>query len=423
MKRLHLYLWLAVPIPLIIVLVGVLIYLYSQWQQRDLSSIRVGILHSMTGTLAISEVPVIDATLLAIEEINEQGGVLGHLIEPIVADGKSDPASFAQQAEYLITKEKVAAIFGCWTSASRKEVKPIVEKNNILLFYPVQYEGLEDSPNIVYVGAAPNQQILPAVEWAFNNIGTRFFLVGSDYVFPRIANEIIKEKIKLLHGTVVGQEYLPLGSRNVGPVIEAIKTSNPEVILNTINGDTNVYFFNALKQAGITSDKIPVISFSIAEQELLDLGIENLVGHYAAWNYFQSLDTPRNAEFVRKFKRRYGANRVLSDPMEAAYSAVHIWANAVNQAGSIDTDKVRAKLRDQSFEAPEGKIYIDYDTLHVWRPLRIGKIKTDGQFSIEWDSQQPIPPQPFPIYRTKEAWDNLLQSLYTKWGNKWVRPS
>lgn len=423
MKRSHLYLWLAGLIPLCIAVIGVLIYFYSQWQQKDLSSIRVGILHSMTGTLAISEVPVIDATLLAIEEVNEQGGVLGHLIEPVVVDGKSDPASFAHQAEYLITQEKVVVIFGCWTSASRKEVKPIVEKHNVLLFYPVQYEGLEDSPNIVYIGAAPNQQILPAVEWAFNNIGTRFFLIGSDYIFPRVANEIIKEKIKLLHGSVVKEEYLPLGSRNVGPVIEAIKATNPQVILNTINGDTNVYFFNALKQAGIASDKTPVISFSIAEQELLDLGIDNLVGHYAAWNYFQSLDSPRNAEFVRKFKRRYGASRVISDPMEAAYCAVHIWADAVNEAGSTNTDKVRTKLRDQSYEAPEGKIYIDYDTLHVWRPLRIGKIKPDGQFSIEWDSQQPIPPQPYPIYRTKEEWNNLLQSLYTKWGNKWVRPS
>lgn len=423
MKRIYFYLLLLLGIIALGLLLGVALYGYGRWQRNNLASVKVGILHSMTGTLAISEVPVIDATLLAIEEVNEKGGVLGHLIEPIVVDGKSDPLTFAKQAEQLITHDAVAAIFGCWTSASRKEVKPIVEKYNVLLFYPVQYEGIESSPDIIYVGAAPNQQILPAVEWAFKNIGTRFYLVGSDYVFPRIANEIIKEKIKLLQGTVVGEKYLLLGSRDVASVIEDIKATSPQVILNTINGDTNIYFFEALRQAGITADKISVISFSIAEQELLDLGIDNLVGHYAAWNYFQSLDTPINRDFVRKFKNRYGSNRVVSDPMEAAYCAVHLWANAVNAAGSVATDRVRRTLRNQSYQGPEGKMYIDYETLHTWRPVRIGKIQPDGQFAIVWDSQQPVPPRPYPIYKTKQEWEAFLQSLYTSWGNRWVRPS
>ena len=225
----------------------------------------MGVLHSLSGTMAISEKSVVDATLLAIGEINEQGGLLGRKIEPVVADGKSDWPTFASEAERLIAQEEVSTVFGCWTSASRKTVKPVFEKHDHLLFYPVQYEGLEACPNIVYTGAAPNQQIIPAVRWCFEHLGRKFFLVGSDYVFPRTANEIIRDQLRSLHGEIVGEQYILLGSEDVQDAVQSIVAAKPDVILNTINGDTNVAFFRELRAAGITPEKIPTMSFSIAD--------------------------------------------------------------------------------------------------------------------------------------------------------------
>jgi urea transport system substrate-binding protein len=330
--------------------------------------IRIGILHSMTGTMAISEKSVADATQLAIEELNQKGGLLGRPIEVIVADGKSDAETFAREAQRLIQQEKVVALFGCWTSASRRTVKPVVERLNHLLFYPVQYEGLESSPNIVYTGAAPNQQIIPAVKWAMDNIGTSFFLVGSDYVFPHTANAIIRDQVKALRGDIVGEEYFLLGSRDVAAVVAKIKATRPKLILNTINGDTNVEFFKALRAAGITPAEIPVMSFSVGEEELRSLGGGGtLAGNYAAWNYFQTTDTPENAAFVANYKKRYGADRVTSDPIEAGYFGVHLWAQAVTAAASADATQVRLAVRKQSFLAPEGMVYVDLDNLHTWK--------------------------------------------------------
>src|SRR5262249_17250382 len=245
--------------------------------------IRIGVLHSLTGTMAFSERPVIEATLLAIEDLNAQGGLLGRRLEAITADGQSEPATFASEAERLITQDKVAALFGCWTSASRKYIRPVVERHNQLLFYPVQYEGLELSPNIVYAGASPNQQIIPAVKWLFDNLGKRFFLVGSDYVFPRTANAIIKDQVGALQGEIVGEEYILLGSRDVEGVVEKIARVRPSVILNTINGDSNVAFFQALRKRGIRAEDTPVMSFSIAEGEVGAIGGDVLAGDYAAW--------------------------------------------------------------------------------------------------------------------------------------------
>lgn len=385
--------------------------------------IRIGILHSMTGTMAISEKSVADATQLAIEELNQKGGLLGRPIEVIVADGKSDAETFAREAQRLIQQEKVVALFGCWTSASRRTVKPVVERLNHLLFYPVQYEGLESSPNIVYTGAAPNQQIIPAVKWAMDNIGTSFFLVGSDYVFPHTANAIIRDQVKALRGDIVGEEYFLLGSRDVAAVVAKIKATRPKLILNTINGDTNVEFFKALRAAGITPAEIPVMSFSVGEEELRSLGGgETLAGNYAAWNYFQTTDTPENAAFVANYKKRYGADRVTSDPIEAGYFGVHLWAQAVTAAASADATQVRLAVRKQSFLAPEGMVYVDLDNLHTWKGVRIGKIRPDGQFDIVWRSQRPVRPVPYPIYRTKAEWDEFLAALYKSWGNRWENP-
>jgi urea transport system substrate-binding protein len=372
--------------------------------------------------MAISERSVVDATLLAIEEINQQKGPLGRKIEPITADGRSDWPTFAREAERLITEEKVSVVFGCWTSASRRTVKPIFEKHGHLLFYPVQYEGLEQSPNIVYTGAAPNQQIIPAVKWCFDNLGKKFFLVGSDYVFPRTANAIIKDQLGAIRGKVVGEQYILLGSSDVEEVVKQIVQNRPDVILNTINGDTNVAFFRELRAAGVTPNEIPTMSFSIAEQELRSLGTTNMVGDYACWNYFQTVDTEENMAFVESFKERYGIDRVTTDPMEGAYLAVHLWAQAVNEAGTDEVSAVRKSIANQTFRAPEGMVYVNAENNHAWKTVRIGRIRDDGQFEIVWSSEKPVRPVPYPIYRSPSEWHDFLDELYTGWGNRWSKP-
>ncbi|MCE0496619.1 MAG: urea ABC transporter substrate-binding protein [Methylacidiphilales bacterium] len=395
------------------------------WHRQSLPPIRVGILHSLTGTMSISETPVVQATELAIEEINASGGLLGgRRVEPIVADGRSDWPTFAQESHRLLADEKVCAVFGCWTSASRKTVRPIFEQLGGLLFYPVQYEGLEQSPNIVYLGAAPNQQIIPAVKWAFDNLrARRFYLVGSDYVFPRAANAVIGDQVRALGGQILSQDYIPLGGTTVGPIVARIVAAHPDVILNTINGDTNVAFFRALRAAGISPATIPTISFSIGESELPSLNPSTCVGDYAVWNYFQTLPGPRNAALVAAFRQGYGANRVVSDPMEAAYCAVKLWAQAVEDAGTENTDAVRKTILDQSMAAPEGVILIDPETQHAWRPVRVGRIRADGQFDIVWDSHRPVRPQPFPLSRTPADWQRFLADLQNGWGGHWAAPA
>ena len=383
---------IVITIIIILILIICFGYLLNKNSYFELFSpgvpIKVGILHSLSGTMAISESPVVDATLLAIEEINNNGGLLGRQIVSIVVDGQSDSLTFAKEAEKLIVIDKVSAVFGCWTSASRKTVKPIFERYRHLLFYPVQYEGLEESDNVIYTGAAPNQQLTPAVEWCINNIGKKIFLVGSDYIFPKVGNEIIKDKINVLGGEIVGEEYLLLGSNNVKSIIDKIAETDPDVILNTINGDSNTAFFNELHNAGITSEKIPVMSFSIGESELKDMGLVNMIGNYACWNYFQSINTDENKIFVEKFKNKFGQERVISDPMEAAYIGVYLWAQAVKKAGIVNIKEVRKALKTQRFMAPEGVVYLDPNNNHIWKTVRIGRIREDGQFNILWTSEK-----------------------------------
>lgn len=385
--------------------------------------IKVGVLHSLSGTMAISETPVVDATLLAIDEVNSRGGVLGRPIEPVVVDGESNWGRFAAEAERLITQERVAAVFGCWTSASRKTVRPIFEKHKHLLFYPVQYEGLEQSPNIVYTGAAPNQQLLPAVPWSLGNLGSRFFLVGSDYVFPRMAHLILCDEIKARKGTCAGEAFVPLGGTLFEPIIQQIAAAKPDVILNTINGDSNVAFFRALRAAGFTSAKLPTISFSLGEEELRRLGLSDMVGDYAVWNYFQSIESPENAAFINRFQARYGRQRVLTDPMEAAYVGVHLWANAVEKAGTSDTHAVRQALRGLHFAAPEGPVHIDAENQHLWKIVRIGRITPRGQFDIVYRSEKAVRPIPYPASRPPAEWDRLLDELHQRWGGQWANPA
>lgn len=385
--------------------------------------IKVGILHSRTGTMAISERPVIDATLFAIEELNAQGGVLGRQVEAVVEDGASDWPTFARKAEKLITQDQVCTVFGCWTSASRKTVKPVFERHNHLLFYPLQYEGLEQSPNIVYTGAAPNQQIIPAIRWCCSYLKKkRLFLVGSDYIFPRAANMIIRDQAADLGADVVGEEYLPLASVDMDPVIKKIQAKKPDLLVNTVNGDSNVALFRALRKAGLTADKLPTMSFSISEEELSSLNALEVQGNYAAWNYFQSIDLPENEDFVRRFRARYGPDRIISDPMESAYIAVHLWAQAVESAGSDDVKAIRQAIHDQSFDAPEGKVTIDPLTHHISKFVRIGRITDSGQFQIVYCSDSSIPPVPYPPSRSKSDWNAVLSDLHLLWGGQWSNP-
>lgn len=412
----------GVVLLLILVAIGLGLVWTHHERTRRADPIPVGILHSLTGTMAISERGVVAATRLAIDEINAAGGLLGRPLRVIVRDGASDWATFAHEAESLILGEGVQVIFGCWTSASRKTVKPVFEKYDHLLFYPVQYEGLELSPNIVYTGAAPNQQIVPAVKWAMDNLGQRFFLVGSDYVFPHAAHAIIRDQIRSLRGSVVGEYYVLLGSTEVEPVVEAIAASRPDVILNTLNGDSNVAFFKALRARGLTPDRIPTISFSIAEAELKIMGSADFAGDYAAWNYFQSLPGESNRRFVAAYQAKYGTNQVVTDPMEAAYLGVYLWAEAVKRSGRPDPVAVRRALPGLSVAAPGGAVSMDGQSQHLWKSVRIGRIRADGQFEVVWDSAKPVRPLPYPGYRSPGDWDDFLARLNHQWQGRWANP-
>ncbi|MEX0848917.1 MAG: urea ABC transporter substrate-binding protein [Candidatus Dependentiae bacterium] len=414
MKRIILY-FLSAFCCAVLLTVGVYSYFF-----RNKETIKVGVLHSMTGTMASSERPVVDAVLMAIDEINEKGGLLGCQIEPIVVDGKSNWSTFAQQAEWLITEEKAQVIFGCWTSASRKEVKPIVEKYNNLLFYPVQYEGAESSSNIIYTGATSNQQIFPGVNWSYDNLGKKFYIVGSDYVYPRIAGIIMREQLNSLDAEILGEQYFVLGTQDVQDIVQDIKIKQPDVILNNINGDTNGYFFKALREAGITSDKIPTMSFSIAEAELQQMDISLTIGDYAVWSYFQSIDSQINKDFIKNFQEQYGKDRVITDPMEAAYFGVYLWSRAVFLAQSSDPEKVIDKIASQSKKAPEGIIYTDGFNHHTWKYSRIGKVNSQGQFDIQWSSEKAIYPVVYP-YKSSDEWNDILNNLYQQWGGKWAK--
>lgn len=361
----------------------------------EADEIKVGILHSLSGTMAISEVSVHDSTLMAIEEINAAGGVLGKQLVPIIEDGASEPAIFAEKARKLVANDEVATVFGGWTSASRKAMLPVFEELNGLLWYPVQYEGLEASPNIFYTGATTNQQIVPSVSWLLENRGTSFFLLGSDYVFPRTANMIIKAQLEAEGGEFVAEEYTPLGHTEYSTVISRIISTQPDVIYNTLNGDSNVAFFKQLQDAGITSDDLTVLSVSVAEEEIRGIGTDVLTGHLAAWNYFQTVDTPENEQFVASYKEAYGESRVTADPIEAGYLSVYLWAAAVEAAGTTDVDAVREAAPGISFDGPGGTVTIDGDNQHIYKKVLIGEVQEDGQFLTIYSTPEPVKPDPY----------------------------
>ncbi|GAF38347.1 urea ABC transporter, substrate binding protein UrtA [Agrilactobacillus composti DSM 18527 = JCM 14202] len=367
--------------------------------------IKVGILHSLSGTMANSEIPVEQAELLAIKQINANGGVLGKQVVPVIEDGASDNATFAEKADQLLNQYHVATVFGCWTSASRKAVLPIFEHNNGLLWYPVQYEGMESSPNIMYMGAAPNQQIVPAVNFMTQHFGKKVFLVGSDYVFPRTANAIIDQQAKQLHMTVVGEKYVPMGSTDFSTIITQIKKANPDYIVNTLNGGSNDAFFKQLHEAGIAANTTPTISASVAEQEVKGIGNTYMAGQYTSWNYYQSQNNPENKAFIKAFRAANGANSVTDDPIEAGYNAVHLWAKAVKKAGTTKVAAVRQAAKGLSYAAPEGKVTIDGDNQHLYKTVRIGKVASNGVINTVWQSPQPVKPDP---YLKGYAWAGML---------------
>lgn len=358
-------------------------------------TIKVGALNSLSGTMAISEVTVRNAIDLAVEQINADGGVLGKQIQLVGEDGASEPTVFAEKAEKLISSDCVAAVFGGWTSSSRKAMLPVFESANSLLYYPVQYEGLESSPNIFYTGATTNQQIVPALDYLKEKGITSLYLVGSDYVFPQTANRIIKAYAQANGIEIKGEDYTPLGSTDFSTIINKVRTADADAVFNTLNGDSNVAFFREYRNVGLTPADMPVVSVSIAEEEVGGIGVQNITGQLTAWDYYQTIDTPVNNEFVAAYKAKYGADKPTSDPMEAAYVSVYLWKNTVEKAQSFDVKAIQDNADGVSFDAPEGKVTIDGENHHITKTARIGEIRPDGLIYTVWESPGPIDPDPF----------------------------
>ena len=359
--------------------------------------VKVGLLHSMSGSMAISEQAVLDAEKLAIKEINAAGGVLGCQIKYQEEDGASDPSTFATKAEKLVDQDGVSTVFGCWTSSSRKAVKSIFEDYDALLFYPVQYEGMESSSNIVYTGAAPNQQIVPAIEYLIDQGYKKFFLLGSDYVFPRTANMIITAQVEAAGLEVVGEEYAGMDQTDFAAIISKIEAAQPDVIINTLNGTGNVSFFKQMSEKNYTSDDYMTMSFSIAEEEVATIGADILKGHMVSWNYYQTTDTDKNEAFVKAYKGEYGEDRVTSDPAEAAYDAVYLWAAACEKAEIFEVDDILKTIEAGgiSFDAPEGTVEIEGSNHHLSKPVRIGQIKEDGLIYEVYATDRAVTPDPY----------------------------
>lgn len=358
-------------------------------------TVKVGVLQSLSGTMAISEVPLEDAELLAISQINAKGGLLGKQIVPVEEDGASDPSTFAQKATKLLQEDKVVTVFGGWTSSSRKAMLPVFQRLHGLLWYPVQFEGNECSPNIMYSGAQPNQQALPALTWAEQKGYKKIFLIGSDYVYPRTANLILKKHIAHDGLTLSGEEYVPLGGTDFSSIVAEIQKASPDIIINTLNGDSNVSFFKQMAAAGLTPDKLPVMSFSIAEPEAKAMGPSLLAGSYTSWNYYQSLPGATNAAFVSAYQAKYGADSVVDDPMVHGYVDVMEWAAAVTKAGTFDPHKVRDAAVALGFEdSPLGSVKFA-PNLSMVQTGYIGELQPDGQFKIIWSSPGPITPEPY----------------------------
>lgn len=361
-------------------------------------TVKVGILHSLSGTMAISETGSVEAETLAIEQINEMGGILGRKLEIILEDGASDWPTFAQRARKLLREDNVAAIMGCWTSASRKAVLPVLERQNGLLYYPTFYEGLEQSPNVIYTGQEATQQVLASLDWLYNEKGVRrFYLVGSDYIWPRTTHRIARIHIEqhLEGAEVVGEDYAPLGHTSFGSLINRIRLRRPDAIFSAVVGGSNVAFFRQLNSAGLRGDNTLMMNLATTEDEVLGIGGENVEGFYSSMKYFQSLENENNEAFIAAFKARWGDDSVIGDVTQAAYLGPWLWKEAVERAGSFDVEKVTATSPGIELDtAPEGYVKV-HDNHHLWSKTRIGQWRRDGQADVVWESDL-IEPDPFP---------------------------
>jgi len=378
---------------------------------RAADTIKVGILHSLSGTMAISETSLKNVAPMTIDEINASGGVMGKQLEAVVVDPASNWPLFAEKARGLLTQDKVSVVFGCWTSVSRKSVLPVFKELNGLLFYPVQYEGEELEHNVFYTGAAPNQQAIPAVEYLMSKEGggaKQFVLLGTDYVYPRTTNKILRAFLnkKGITDASIQEEYTPFGHSDYQTIVANIKkfaATGKTAVVSTINGDSNVPFYKELGNAGLKATDVPVVAFSVGEEELRGVDTKPLVGHLAAWNYFESIKNPVNAAFIKSYKEYAKAKNlpnadtvVTNDPMEATYIGIHMWKQAVEKAKSTDVEKVIAAVGGQTFKAPDGfTIEMDKTNHHLHKPVFIGEIQADGQFKIVWKTPAPVRAQPW----------------------------
>lgn len=383
-------------------------------QAHSADTIKVGILHSLSGTMAISETSLKDVALMTIQEINANGGVMGKQLEAVVVDPASNWPLFADKARQLLAQDKVSVVFGAWTSVSRKSVLPVFKELNGLLFYPVQYEGEELERNVFYTGAAPNQQAIPAVEYLMSEDGggaKRFVLLGTDYVYPRTTNKILRAFLhsKGVKDSDIDEVYTPFGHADYQTIVANIKKfsmGGKTAVISTINGDSNVPFYKELGNAGLKATDVPVIAFSVGEEELRGVDAKPLVGHLAAWNYFQSVKNPVNTVFIEKWKKYAADNKlpnastaVTNDPMEATYIGINLWKQAVEQAKSTDVDKVIEAMGGQTFTAPNGfAIQMDKTNHHLHKPVFIGEIRADGQFNVVWKTEGPLRAQPWSPY-------------------------
>lgn len=364
-------------------------------QSHAADSVKLGLLHSLSGTLALSEVALVEAEKLAIDEINANGGVLGRQIVAVVEDGASDWPTHAEKARKLLQRDKVAAIVGCYTSASRKAILPVLNQNKGLLYYPTFYEGQEADKSVIYTSQEATQSVVPSIEFMAKEQGKTFFIVGSDYIYPRTCAQIAKPTINRLSGRVVGEEYVPLGHTEFSSIINKIKAAKPDWIYSIVVGGSNVALCKQLMAAGLDPTRQKILSNNISENEIDGIGKENATGIYACMGYFQSLKNPQNERFVKALKAKYGAERVIGDPMECGYTSVYLWKLAVEKAGSFDVGKVRAASADLEFDAPEGKIRIHPTNFHTIKRIRVGRAARDGQFDLVFESN-PIEPNPFP---------------------------
>lgn len=394
------------------------IFIFINSEKKD---IKIGLLYSKSGTMSVEENSIAKMLHFGVEEINKNGGIKGRKLTVVEYDGKSDPKEFAKGAKELINKD-IKYIFGCWTSASRKAVKPIIEKNDGILFYPLQYEGVEKSPNIIYLGATPNQQLNPTISYIKRNLGKRIYVVGSDYIYPRVSGIYLNQLSKKIELDVVGQSYHLLGSKDFSQTIKEIKKLKPDAIINTLNGSSNIAFFDQLKKNNIKSSNIPVFSMSLDESSIANITKEingdSLDGHFATWNYFNSINTNDNKEFIAKLKSKYSEDFILTNASYNIYLGLKLFEKAIINSDSFTTKAFLTEIKRTSLNTLSGIHYIDKNNNHIHKNMKIGIIK-GKKFNIVWESNMITHPKPYVNFQTKEFWDLKVEEFYKLWDNSW----